>query len=114
MKIFASIYSDEDVANLVARLLGARGIDILTTLEAEMTGSSDQQQLAYAASLDRCVLTHNRVDYENLHLACMKAEQQHSGIIVVPQSNAYEVAKRVGLLLDALTADEIANQLLYA
>ncbi|MEL6552672.1 MAG: DUF5615 family PIN-like protein [Cyanobacteria bacterium J06621_11] len=114
MKIFASIYSDEDIANLVASLLRNRGLDVLTTIEAQMSGTSDEQQLAYAASLGRCILTHNRVDYEKLHLTYIELEQQHSGIIVIPQSNAYEVAKRVGLLLDALTADEIATQLLYA
>ena len=27
--------------------------------------------------------------------------------------NAYEIAQRVGILVDSLTADEIANQLLY-
>ena len=114
MKIFASIYSDEDVANLVANLLRGRGLDVLTTIEADKSGSSDAEQLAYAASMDRCILTHNRVDFERLHLQYVEVSQQHSGIIVTPQNNAYEVAKRVGLLLDALTADEIASQLLYA
>lgn len=87
---------------------------MLTTIEADMAGSADDQQLAYAASLGRCILTHNRVDFERLHLRYVDSSQQHSGIVVMPQNSAYEVAKRVGLLLDALTADEIANQLLYA
>ncbi|MEG4112330.1 MULTISPECIES: hypothetical protein [unclassified Microcoleus] len=43
----------------------------------------------------------------------MKEEKQHSGIIVIPQKNAYEIAQRVAILLNTLTADEIANQLLY-
>lgn len=43
----------------------------------------------------------------------MENNQQHSGIVVVPQKNAYGIAQRVGILLDSLTADEIANQLLY-
>lgn len=63
---------------------------------------------------DRCLLTHNRVDYERLHLDYMQMKKTHSGIIVTPQNSAYEVAKRVGILLNALTADEIFNQLLYA
>jgi hypothetical protein len=41
-------------------------------------------------------------------------DQRHCGIIVVPQKNAYEVAQRVGILVSALTADEVNNQLLYA
>lgn len=114
MKVFASLYTDEDIANLVATLLRTRGLDVLTTIDAGMIGLSDAEQLAYATSDDRCLLTHNRVDYERLHLDYMQMKKTHSGIIVTPQNSAYEVAKRVGILLNALTADEIFNQLLYA
>lgn len=114
MKVFASIYADEDIANLVATLLRNKGFDVLTTVDASMTGYSDAEQLAYAASTERCLLTHNRVDFEVLHLGYMQTEQTHAGIIVTPQNNAYEVAKRVGIILNALTADEVFNQLLYA
>jgi hypothetical protein len=64
--------------------------------------------------LNRCLLTHNRVDFERLHLQYTEQGKQHSGIIVIPQKNAYEVAQRVGILVSALTLDEITNQLLYA
>ncbi|WP_228054977.1 hypothetical protein [Gloeocapsopsis crepidinum] len=59
-------------------------------------------------------MTHNRVDFERLHLQYMEEDKQHSGIIVVPQKNAYEVAQRIGILVSALTIEEIRNQLLYA
>ena len=78
-----------------------------------MLGKSDQEQLAYAAANDRCILTHNRVDYEDLHLQYAQANLIHSGIIVVPQKSPYEIVNRVMILLDSMTADEIANQLLY-
>ncbi len=113
MKLFATIYTDEDVSRLVATLLRARGFDVRTTSEEGMLSQSDSQQLAYATSVDRCLLTHNRVDFERLHLEYMTAGRQHSGIIVVPQKNAYEIAQRAAILLNTLTADEIANQLLY-
>lgn len=63
--------------------------------------------------MERCLLTHNRVDFERLHLDYMTEGKQHSGIIVIPQKNPYEIAQRVAILLNTLTADEIANQLLY-
>ncbi|MEG5015611.1 MULTISPECIES: DUF5615 family PIN-like protein [unclassified Microcoleus] len=113
MKLFATIYTDEDVSRLVANLLLARGFDVTTTSEQGMLSKSDSQQLAYAASIERCLLTHNRVDFERLHLDYMTEGKQHSGIIVIPQKNAYEIAQRVAILLNTLTADEIANQLLY-
>ncbi|PZO38971.1 MAG: hypothetical protein DCF21_13640 [Leptolyngbya sp.] len=113
MRVFAALYTDEDVANLVATLLKSRGFDVSTTAEAKNSGCLDPEQLTYAATEHRCILTHNRVDYERLHLTYLQTGQHHFGIIITPQHNAYEVAKRVSIILDALTADEICDQLLY-
>ena len=57
--------------------------------------------------------SYNRVDFEKLHLAYISEKKQHSGIIICPEKTAYEVVERVVIILDTLTADEIANQLLY-
>lgn len=113
MKLFATIHTDEDVSRLVATLLRSRGFDVTTTSEQGMLSQLDNQQLAYAASVDRCLLTHNRVDFERLHLEYITEGWEHSGIIVIPQKNAYEIVQRVAILLNTLTADEIYNQLLY-
>ena len=51
---------------------------------------------------------------ERLHLQYIKENNQHSGIIIVPQKNPYELAKRISILVRSLTAEEINNQLLYA
>jgi hypothetical protein len=64
--------------------------------------------------LGRCIVTHNRVDFERLHLQFIEEGRKHCGIIVVPQKNAYEIAQRVGILVNALTVESIKNQLLYA
>jgi hypothetical protein len=68
----------------------------------------------FSTAQGRCILTHNRVDFERLHLQYLEENRQHYGIIVVPQKNAYEVAQRIGILVSTLMADEIYNQLLYA
>jgi predicted nuclease of predicted toxin-antitoxin system len=114
MTVFAALYTDEDMSALVATLLRSRGLDITTVPEQATLGKTDREQLEFAASLGRCILTHNRVDFERLHLQCMEEDRQHYGIIIVPQKNAYEVAQRIGILVSTLMADEIYNQLLYA
>ena len=114
MSIFAALYTDEDMSALVARLLRSRGLDITTVPEQASLGKTDNEQLEFATSLGRCIVTHNRVDFERLHLRFMEEGRQHCGIIIVPQKNAYEVAQRIGILVSTLTADEINNQLLYA
>jgi predicted nuclease of predicted toxin-antitoxin system len=114
MKNFAKLYTDEDISALVAILFRSRGLDITTVPEQSTIGKTDRQQLEIARALDRCILTHNRVDFERLHLQYIEQEIQHFGIIIVPQKNAYEIAQRVGILVNSLTIDEIKNQLLYA
>ncbi|MEC4813903.1 MAG: DUF5615 family PIN-like protein [Scytonema sp. PMC 1069.18] len=114
MTIFAALYTDEDMSALVATLLRSRGLDVTTVPEQGTLGKTDREQLEFATSLSRCILTHNRVDFERLHLQYMNENKEHFGIIIVPQKNAYEVAQRIGILVSALKAKEIINQLLYA
>jgi hypothetical protein len=114
MTVFATLYTDEDMSVLVATLLRSRGLDITTVPEQATLGKTDREQLEFTTSLGRCLLTHNRVDFERLHLQYMEEGREHYGIIVVPQKNAYEIAQRIGILVSTLMADEIYNQLLYA
>jgi predicted nuclease of predicted toxin-antitoxin system len=114
MSVFTSLYTDEDMSALVATLLRSRGLDVATVPEQSTLGKTDREQLEFAASLSRCIVPHNRVDFERLHLQFIKEGRKHCGIIVVPQKNAYEIAQRVGILVNTLTIDNISNQLLYA
>ncbi len=113
MNIFASLFLDEDVSVLVATLLQARGFDAVTAVESGMLGQDDEFQLARAAAMGRCVVTHNRVHFEQLHRQYVETEQHHNGIIVAVRRNPYELTRRLVILLDALTADELRDQLLY-
>lgn len=110
----ATLYTDEDMSALVATLLRSRGFDVTTVPEQSTLGKTDSEQLKIATALRRCLITHNRVDFERLNLQYMAEDRRHFGIIVVPQKNAYEIAQRVSVLAIALTAIEIENQLLYA
>nr|WP_287684821.1 MULTISPECIES: DUF5615 family PIN-like protein [unclassified Microcystis] len=105
---------DEDMSALVATLLRSRGLDVTTVPEQSTLGKTDSEQLEFAASLGRCLVTHNRVDFERLHLQFIEEGREHCGIIVVPQKTAYEVVQRVSVLVNTLTVDSINNQLLYA
>jgi predicted nuclease of predicted toxin-antitoxin system len=114
MTVFAALYTDEDMPALVATLLRSRGLDITTVPEQATLGKTDREQLEFATTQGRCLLTHNRVDFEQLHLQYIEEGRQPYWIIVVPQKNAYEVAQRIGILVSTLMVDEIYNQLLYA
>jgi predicted nuclease of predicted toxin-antitoxin system len=64
--LFIELYLDEDVDVLLAQLMRARGFVTVTTQEAGQLGNNDAEQLAYAISQHKTLLTHNRVDFEAL------------------------------------------------
>ena len=113
MKLFADLYLDEDVSVLVAGLLRSRGLDTVTAVAEQMLGLDDSAQLAHAAAMGRCVVTHNRVHFELLHRQYLASGRDHAGIVVATRRAPHEVASRIVMLLNTLTADEIRNQLLY-
>ena len=113
-RLFAALYLDEDVSVLVGELLRSRGAETLTARDANNLGQSDSAQLAYAASREMALLTHNRSDFEALHLRYLSQGLPHWGIIVAGRRSPYDVMQRVLRLLNWLSADELRGHLLYA
>jgi len=112
-QLFIELYLDEDVDVLLAQLVRARGFSSVTTQEAGWLGATDEQQLIYAASQHRALLTHNQVDFESLHQAFVASSREHSGIIIAARRSPYEIVRRLLLILNQVTADEMQNQLRY-
>jgi predicted nuclease of predicted toxin-antitoxin system len=61
------LYLDEDVPEAVAIALRLRGYDVLTVKEVGRKGSTDIEQLQYASSQKRIILTHNIADFCKIH-----------------------------------------------
>ena len=112
-QLFIELSLEEDVDVLLAQLVRARGFLAVTTHEAGRLGATDEQQLVYAASQHRALLTHNRADFESLHQAFVASSQEHSGIIIAARRSPYEIVRRLLLILNQVTADEMQNQLRY-
>lgn len=111
-RLFVSLYLDEDVSALVARLVRARGFDVLATLEADRIGQGDAEQLAFAAEQKRALVTHNRVDFEELAKQYLSQQKRHSGIIMAVRRQPYELARRLLAVLNRFTADEMDDRVL--
>jgi len=58
-------------------------------------------------------LIHNRVDFEALAQEHRAAGQSHAGIVIAVRRPPYELAKRILVVLNAVTADEMHNQMRY-
>jgi len=111
--LFIELYLDEDVDVLVAELVRARGFSVTTTREANQLGKDDLSQLAYAVKLQKTFFTHNRMDFETLAQTYFTTGQAHHGIIIAARHDVYELVRRVLVILNHVTADEMENQLRY-
>ena len=93
-------------------LLGT-GISAMTAHAAGLLGADDLTQLSYASTHGYCLVTHNLREFEALHDSFLSAGQSHAGIIIASTKNVYRLVDHLVGLLNTLTADEIANQILY-
>jgi hypothetical protein len=59
------------------------------------------------------LLTHNRADFEALHRAYIEGGRHHAGILIAVRHPAYEIVRRLLLILNAVTADEMRDQVRY-
>jgi predicted nuclease of predicted toxin-antitoxin system len=111
--LFIRVYLDEDVHPGVAAALRARGFDAVSAHEAGRRGGSDAEQLAYAATNERALLTFNAVDFLELHRERFATGRPHWGIILCEQAPVGEVVRRLLNLLNRVSADEMRAQIYW-
>lgn len=107
------VYLDEDVHPLIADALRLRGWDALTTVETGRQGSTDKQQIEYAAENGYVILSYNVADFPGMHYQILAVGEHHSGIIVATQDNPGQNAKALLKLVDAFDAEDFIDQLIY-
>lgn len=111
--IFIKVYLDEDINVLIAEIVRSRNFESLTVTEAGRKGKSDSEQLEFATENGYAILTHNRVDYEDLAKEYFAAGKNHYGIIVAARRAPLKTAQRLDVILNNFTADEMKNQIIY-
>jgi predicted nuclease of predicted toxin-antitoxin system len=94
-QLFIHCYLDEDVSVLIAQLLRARGFNAVTTVEAGRRGAKDIEQLAFAASSNMALVTHNHADFETLAAKYLARGLHHSRIIIAVRHSPYEITRRL-------------------
>lgn len=110
------LYFDEDAGeNAVVLGLRARGIDVLTTREANQIGASDPNQLEFATRQGRSIYTFNVGDFARLHLDYLSRGNEHAGIIVIPDQR-YSVGEKIRRLagfISRVTPTDMINRMEY-
>lgn len=107
------LYLDEDVDVLVADLLRSQGFGATTTRDVGHIEWADDDQLAYAAAHGMAILTHNRGDFQRQAEFYFAQGVPHAGIIIAVRRSPQEVVRRLMLILNQVTADEMINQVVY-
>ena len=107
------LYLDEDVDPLLSKVIRDRGYNILSTQEAKMHGTNDYQQIDFATSQGRAILTHNIRDYYRIAKDYAKINKNHAGIILSSQLPFKELLKRTLCLLNKHDAEDISNHVVW-
>ena len=99
------LYTDEHVLNSVVKGLRLRGVDILTTKEADMLGADDKVHLDFALKEQRVIFTQDE-DFLRLHAKGL----EHCGIIYVHQQTPIgQIIRGIMLIHQLLEPAEMQN-----
>lgn len=110
MKLLIELYLDEDVDVLLADLVKGHGFSATTARDEGNLNKSDEEQLTFATTVGKAILTHNRDDLAELARDYLITGKTHSGIILAKRRRPYEILQKLLVLLNSTTADEIENQ----
>lgn len=108
-----TLFLDEDVHEELAAALRRQGIDAVNTQECGRKEAKDAEQLAFAVSQQRALMTFNIADFETLADEYFWQGKPHFGIIVSPQRSFRETFRRLILLTGKFTRESLVNQLIY-
>ncbi|MBI2910448.1 MAG: DUF5615 family PIN-like protein [Chloroflexi bacterium] len=111
-----ALYLDENVPPLVANLLQAEKYDVISAHEVGMFGKDDEEQLQYAASSGRALLTFNQKHFRPLYDRWWGPGRSHSGIVLSRQYKLDEIGELVRLIRNLIVrnnAEDLTNSLVY-
>lgn len=114
--LFIRFYFDRHIMSKLAAELRARGFDILTTEEAGKDTASDEEQLAFATSQRRSILSFNIRDFAPLHEQWSAANRRHAGIVVSRQLGSRQFGaflQRMLRLFNHFTAEEMIDNFVH-
>lgn len=101
------LFTDEDVSARVTAALLRLGVDVLTAKSASRLSRPDEEHLAYAASVGRVFVTHDK-GVRDTHWR----HQPHAGVLFVPQElSARDMVDWLEMAAAVLSSEEMFNRL---
>ena len=109
----AKVFLDEDVNTVVAAMLRAEGIFARTVSELGRKSLPDDLQLEFAVGNEWLIVTHNRVDFEQLAVEYFNEGKSHHGIVISTFKPARAIADELIDIIDRFSAEQLLDQLVY-
>jgi len=107
------LYLDEDsMQRSLVQALRARGVDVITALDAGLIGREDDEHLDYATRHGRVLCTFNAEDYYRLHCEYLAQGKSHGGMVLVRQQrySVGEQMRRILRLIAGASAEEMRDR----
>jgi predicted nuclease of predicted toxin-antitoxin system len=110
MAALIRFHLDEHIDPAIADGLRRRGIDVTTTVGAELLEANDDDHLAFARQEERVIVTQDQ-DFLRQH----RQEVPHSGIAYchLRSRNAGEILRSLILIWEILTPEEMEGHVEY-
>ncbi len=105
------LYLDEDIFQNLAPVLRSRGYDVVSVYEVDMRGKSDSEQLEWAITQNRTLVSFNARHYAILAETFYQENTPHFGILVSPQVGFSELLQLLLNVLVQATPDQLYNTL---
>ncbi|MCS6902826.1 MAG: DUF5615 family PIN-like protein [Candidatus Bipolaricaulota bacterium] len=103
------LYLDENISPMLASVLRGRGYNAISAHEVGMRGKRDEEQLEYAVSQRRVLLTFNARHFAPLAEKYFKEGREHYGIVVTKTLDFSLLIRLTLNLLRKATAEELQN-----
>ena len=103
------LYLDENIQGSLLAQLRRHGIDVTAPTEAGMLSKSDDQQLAYAATQQRAILTFIVRHFEQVHAEFLMAGWEHWGVLLSKEEPVGVLLHRLLRLVNTLSAEDLKN-----
>lgn len=105
------LHLNEHLSPRLAAQLRQYGFDVTSTVELAMLGADDSDQLEYAASAQRALVTFNHKDFAILHEQYLANTKEHWGILFSTEETLSTLRRRLLRLLNTLSAEDLKNQI---
>lgn len=110
------LYLDEDtIKSALVKALRNADLNVITVVDADMLGRSDEEQLNWSTQQKRVIYSFNIGDFCKLHRDYMVEGKTHAGIILAPQQQ-YSIGRQLTALLRIVAAnssEDMTNQLIF-